>query len=70
MSETIFEMLAAEGTDIFPYIQGKRTKLYVNPGPFFEVRGVLRRTGQYEISVYDGENERAAVEAFEKNESK
>lgn len=66
---TILELL--QDTEIEAYIQGRYTRILVtSPAPWFEVLGAIRQGGPYTISLYTGEREDEACEAFKLHEEK
>lgn len=63
---TILELLQNE--KIEPHVQGRYTRIIVNPGPYFEVLGAVRQGGAYTINLYSGKSECEACSAFVENE--
>lgn len=68
MPETILDLLQNEKVEA--RVQGRYTRIVVNPGPYFEVLGSSFLGGPYVITLYSGELEFQAVAAFIGNESK
>lgn len=63
---TILELLQDEKLE--PHVQGRYTRIVINPDLYFEVLGAIRQGGPYTINLYSGEREELACEAFKRNE--